>query len=162
MKDIKDNQQISYEIFPIGYVRRNNNRTYLEILEKYKPALQELQNFSHAQIFWWCNKFEDDQYRQITEIDPPFEAPKLGVFASRSPVRPNPIALTTIKILKLDKEKGIIEIPKIDAFDGTPILDIKAYMPCYNKVKSPRVPVWASNWPEWMPDDGLDLDEMPK
>jgi tRNA (Thr-GGU) A37 N-methylase len=51
-----------------------------------------------------------------------------GVFALRSPVRPNPIALGTVVITSLDRETGVIGIDAIDAFDGTPVLDIKPWI----------------------------------
>jgi len=162
MVNIKHQKPTIYEIHPIGYVRQEDHKVNLEILEEYRLALKELNNFSHAQIFWWFNKFDDDKSRKVTRMDPPFKAPTLGVFASRSPIRPNPIGITTIKISRIDNEKGIIEIPKIDAYNGSPILDIKPYIPFYNRVRSPKVPIWASEWPMWMPDEGVGLDQMPE
>jgi tRNA (Thr-GGU) A37 N-methylase len=67
---------------------------------------------------------------QITQSEQtPYDAPVLGVFACRSPVRPRPIALTTAKILHVDHDRGQAQIANIDAFDGSPILDLKAYIP---------------------------------
>lgn len=159
------NQQVSeqkletFEIYPIGYVRRENGKTCLEILEPYVPALKELEHFSHVQVFWWFSAFQEDQYRQITQGEAPYEAPVLGVFACRSPVRPNPIALTTAKILSVDHEQGVVEIAKIDAHDDTPLLDLKAYIPVCDRVQEVAVPPWCAEWPEWMPEDGLGLEE---
>ncbi len=145
-------------IYPIGYVKRDEDKVYIQISETYRPALKSLDDFSHAHIIWWFSQLDDVEYRQITQIEPPYNAPKLGVFASRSPIRPNPIAMSIVKILKIDLEKGIIEIPQIDALDQSPILDIKAYFPSCDRLKQPRVPNWASNWPEWMPENGLGLE----
>ncbi|MFW6261419.1 MAG: TrmO family methyltransferase domain-containing protein, partial [Spirochaetota bacterium] len=92
---------------------------------------------------------------------PPFEAPPLGVFAVKSPMRPNPIALTIVKIIAVDRAAGTIEIARIDAFDDTPVLDIKGYMPAVDRVANARVPEWASAWPDSMPDEGLSLDRVP-
>lgn len=153
-------KQERFEIFPIGYVRRSDGKTYLEILEAYVPALKELEHFSHVQVFWWFSEFQDDMYRGITQSDKaPYDAPVLGVFACRSPVRPNPIGLTAAEILSVNQDKGIVEITNIDAFDGTPVIDLKAYIPVCDRVESVRVPEWMADWPEWMPEEGHRLED---
>ena len=149
-----------YQVFPIGFVQRENGRTVLQILKPFIPALKELESFSHVQVLWWLSAFDDDMFREVTQSDQaPYEAPVLGMFACRSPVRPNPIGLTTAEILRVDHDKGEVEIVNIDAFDGTPILDLKAYFPSCDRVKDVRVPQWAAEWPEWLPDEGLTLEE---
>lgn len=150
----------TFAIFPVGYVRRDGERTTLEILEPYIPALKELEHFSHVQVLWWFSQFQDEAYRGITQSEhAPYEAPVLGVFACRSPVRPNPIALTTAKILGVDHAKGVVEIASIDAFDNTPVLDLKPYFPSCDRVKDVEVAEWAADWPAWMPDEGIGLEE---
>jgi len=149
-----------YEISPIGFIRRINDQTFIEILPEYKPALKELETFSHIQIIWWFNKFDDANSRKTTQFDKmPFEAPPLGVFSSRSPMRPNPLGLSTAKILGIQHSEGMIRIADIDAYEGTPVLDIKAYMPSIDRVKEVKVPDWMSDWPEWLPDEGLGLED---
>jgi tRNA-Thr(GGU) m(6)t(6)A37 methyltransferase TsaA len=153
-------QAETHHVFPVGYVRRENGRTVLEVLPDFAPALKELEHFSHVQVFWWFSQFEDEMYRQVTQSEhAPYEAPVLGVFACRSPVRPNPIGLTTAKIRHIDHDEGRVEIANIDAFDGTPILDLKAYVPGCDRVRNVRVPDWASDWPRWLPEEGLGLEE---
>jgi len=148
-----------YKISPVGYLRRTESSTTIEILPEFTPALKELEGFSHVQIFWWFDKFDDETSRQTVQFEKmPFEAPCLGVFACRSPMRPNPIGLSPAKILNVDHKKGIVEIGDLDAFDGTPILDLKAYIPSCDRVKNVRVPDWAANWPEWVPENGLGLE----
>jgi len=150
----------TYEIWPIGHVRRDNGRTYLEILAPYAPALKELEQFSHVQVLWWFSQFQDEMYRVMTQSEhAPYEAPVLGMFACRSPVRPNPIGLSTAKILKVDHDEGIVEIAKIDAFDDTPVLDLKAYFPTCDRVQDVKVGTWAVEWGEWMPEEGLGLED---
>lgn len=150
--------QETFKVFPIGHVRRKSDKVYLEILGDYIPALKELETFSHVQVFWWFSEFQDDDYRKIMQSEPPYDAPVLGMFACRSPLRPNPIGLTTAKIVQVDHQNGIIEIADIDAFDGTPILDLKAYFPVTDRVKDVSVPTWCADWPEWLPENGLGLD----
>jgi tRNA-Thr(GGU) m(6)t(6)A37 methyltransferase TsaA len=159
MKDLLKQKTETFKIFPIGYVRREDGKTYLEILEAYVPALKELERFSHVHVFWWFSEFDDEMYREITQSDQaPYDAPVLGIFACRSPVRPNPIGLTTAKILHVDHKQGMVEIANIDAFDDTPVLDLKAYIPVSDRVKDVSVPEWCADWPEWMPDEGVGLE----
>ena len=148
----------TYEISPVGYVRREEGRALLEILPDFVPALKELETFSHVQILWWFNASGDQESRRTTEFDEmPFDAPALGVFACRAPQRPNPIGLTTARIVEVDLPEGQVVIGDIDAFDGTPILDLKGYLPHYDRVKTVDVPDWASHWPQWLPEEGLGL-----
>ena len=147
-------------VFPIGIIRRKDAGIFIEIYEKFKPGLKELGQFSHVQILWWFCQFEDDQSRETVQFDKvPYDAPPLGVFACRSPLRPNPIGLTTASILVVDHDNGIIQIGDIDAFEGTPVLDLKAYIPMMDRVKNVRVPKWAEEWPEWIPEEGIGLED---
>ena len=154
-----NNQDQIYQIFPVGYIRRALMEVFIEILPPFRSALKLLDGFSHAQVFWWFSKFDDTESRTTTQFeDFPFDAPCLGVFACRSPKRPNPIGLTTVRILAIDYPKGLVKIPKFDAFENTPIVDLKGYLPSCDRVKDVKVPAWASHWPEWMSEDGLDLE----
>jgi tRNA (Thr-GGU) A37 N-methylase len=87
--------------------------------------------------------------RNTLEMPQPYKtAPAImGIFATRSPIRPNPIALTAVQIIRMDYEKGIIQIAYIDADDNTPVLDIKPYTPSLDRVEAPGVPNWCSHWP---------------
>ena len=148
------------EIFPVGYVRRSDGKTYIQVLEPYAPALKELEHFSHVQVLWWFSEFEDDMYRGITQSDhTPYDAPTLGMFACRSPVRPNPIGLSASRVLGIDHGAGLVEIGAIDAFDHTPVLDLKPYIPVCDRLEEVRVPSWASDWPQWAPDVGPALED---
>ena len=156
------NQKVTvrYQFSPVGFIRRDEGSVSIEIVPVYKPALKELETFSHAQVFWWFSEFDDESSRQTTQFDKmPFAAPPLGVFSCRSPMRPNPIGLTTVKILDVDHDQGSIKIADMDAYDGTPVLDIKAYMPHCDRVKEVQVPEWAAGWPDWLPENGLGLED---
>ncbi|WP_157261540.1 tRNA (N6-threonylcarbamoyladenosine(37)-N6)-methyltransferase TrmO [Paenibacillus sp. A3] len=153
MMKLQTQESKSFTIVPVGYVQAENGKMSLSISEPYVPALKELAGFSHAQVLWWIHEFDDVVYRHTTRIEPPYDAPVTGVFASRSPVRPNPIGLSTVRIHKVDEKTGKIEISEIDAYPGTPILDIKAYFPGCDRVKNVKVAAWAKNWPEWLPED---------
>jgi tRNA (adenine37-N6)-methyltransferase len=149
----------AYQVSPVGYIIREIESIYIKILPEYKQALKELDTFSHAMIFWWFSEFDDDKSRQTILFEKmPFNAPPLGVFSCRSPMRPNPIGVTTVKLLKIDHKDGRIEIADIDAYNGTPVLDVKTYLPHCDRVKEVNVPDWAAGWPDWLPENGLGLE----
>lgn len=90
------------------------------------------------------------------EVPKPYaKAPEMmGIFATRSPVRPNPIAVTTVAVLHIDYENGVIIIPYIDANNGTPVLDLKPYTPSIDRVENPESPDWCSHWPSNIESSG--------
>lgn len=148
----------SFRMFPIGYIRRNEKGINLEISEPFKPALKQLDHFSHVIVFWWADKHDNEKSRSILQCEPPYAKGKItGVFATRAEYRPNPIAMTTCKILEVDEMKGIIRVADIDGYDGTPIVDLKAYFPVCDRVRRAKIPEWLSDWPEWMPEEGMGL-----
>jgi tRNA-Thr(GGU) m(6)t(6)A37 methyltransferase TsaA len=136
---------------PIGMVKANNGNFTLEISKKYRPALSGLDGFSHIQVFWWCDRSDSQENRNLTIVEKPYrKAPdKLGIFATRSPIRPNPIALTAVPVMNINHDEGIITIPYIDAENGSPVLDIKPYHPATERIKKVSVPGWCSHWPQW-------------
>lgn len=113
-------EQESYNIVPIGWVRGTAQNLRLEINPEFRPTLKGLSQFSHCQVLWWLHEFADDHFRQTTQIQPPYEATLTGVFASRSPIRPNPIGLSVAAILSVDVDSGIVEVAGLDAYPGTP------------------------------------------
>lgn len=158
MKEGVAMNEITYHIHPVGYVRRSGDGVFVEILEPFRPALRQLDHFSHVMVFWWADRHDNLKSRSIMQTEPPYAAGRItGVFATRAEYRPNPIALTTCKLVMLDEKKGIVQVEEIDAIDGTPVVDIKAYFPVCDRVKAASIPDWLSDWPEWMPDEGLGL-----
>jgi tRNA-Thr(GGU) m(6)t(6)A37 methyltransferase TsaA len=150
--------QGSFHLQPIGYIRRIGSGIFLNILESFRPALKQLDHFSHVLVFWWADRHDNEKSRTILQTEPPYAKGILtGVFATRAEYRPNPISMTTCKLLEVDEEKGIVHIADIDAYDGTAIIDLKAYFPVCDRVKEAHIPDWLSDWPEWMPEEGLGL-----
>ncbi|MNC18978.1 putative tRNA (adenine(37)-N6)-methyltransferase [compost metagenome] len=146
------NEHESYNIVPVGVVGGSQNSLQLEFKQEFIPALKGLSAFSHCQVIWWLHEFADDHFRQTTQILPPYEAPLTGVFASRSPLRPNPIGLSVASIISVDEESGLVKVGGLDAYPGTPILDLKAYFPSTDRVRRVTVPEWAAGWGEWFPE----------
>lgn len=149
----------TYHIHPIGYIHQGNGEVTLKLFKNYVPALRHLDKYSHVMVFWWAAKHDNPKSRLIMQTQLPY-APgtTAGVFACRAEYRPNPIAMTVCKILKVDEAKDTVKLAKIDAFDGTPILDLKGYIPVCDRVKDVKTPEWYDGWPEWLPEDGLGLD----
>lgn len=147
--------QPAYNLHPIGYVRAGADYFHLEILEPLRAALKEMRQFSHIMILWWADQNDNPTDRATLTTELPY-APGVtaGVFACRSPYRPNPIALTTMFVLDVKEEDGLVFLPWIDAQDGTPILDIKPYIPISDRIRDVRVAEWLTGWPEWMEDAG--------
>ncbi len=150
----------TFEMRQIGAVRRTDTGIRLEIEAPYRPAMRELDHFSHVIVFWWAHGLDEEEWREMLQTKPPYAPGHIsGVFATRAPYRPNPIAMTTCKILSMDEGAGVMTVTDIDAIDGTPILDLKAYFPVCDRVRDATIPGWLAGWPEWMPDAGLGLEE---
>jgi len=150
-----------FKVKPIGIVKREDRSYFLQLEEKFIPALKQLEHFSHIHVFWWADKHDNVKSRSILDCTPPYgeNPPVTGVFATRSEYRPNPIAVTIAKIDEVDHKKGIVRVQNIDAFDGTPILDIKAYFPVCDRVEGAKIPDWIEGWPESFPEEGMGLWE---
>lgn len=145
-----------YTVNSIGTIHVNGEEMYIQTDRHYLPALQALEGFSHICILWWCSQCDTGELRSILNTPQPYRnSPELmGIFATRSPARPNPIALTTVEVLHIDHISGIIQIAYIDAFDASPVIDIKPYTPSLDRVESPEVPTWCSNWPKSIEQSG--------
>ena len=145
----------TYQLHPIGWVSAcDETGSYLlQIDEPYRPALKQLDQFSHILIFWWADQMDIEKYRSIMTCELPYASGvEAGVFACRAEYRPNPIAVTTLPVLSVDVENGLVVLPWIDAFDGSPVLDIKPYIPISDRIRDFKVAPWLADWPEWMED----------
>ncbi|MHA1219448.1 MAG: tRNA (N6-threonylcarbamoyladenosine(37)-N6)-methyltransferase TrmO [Candidatus Heimdallarchaeaceae archaeon] len=151
--------QNKFQIYSIGSVRRLDNGVYIELDKKYAPAIKELNHFSHVQVLWWADKHDDEKSRNIMQTTPPYgeNPPVTGVFATRAVYRPNPIGLTVAKVEEVNVTDGILKVQNLDAYDGTPVIDLKAYFPSCDRVKDASIPEWIVGWPEWFPEEGFGL-----
>lgn len=132
--------QQTFEIYPIGTVRRTENGVELRVDPPYRPALKALDGFSHVMVFWWAGRFDTPEYRRMLTCNPPYTPDHLtGMFASRSPVRPNPVMMTTCRLLAVDEARGIVRLADLDAFEGTPLVDLKAYFPVCDRVRQAHI-----------------------
>lgn len=147
-----------YLLHPIGAVRRDAGTTVVEIDAAYRAALEGLSEFSHLYVVWWANKQDNPKARSICTCQPPYACGRTtGIYATRAEYRPNPIAFTVCKIVNVDATAGRVGLGNIDAFDGTPVLDLKPYYPVCDRVRHVTLPAWLPDWPDWWPEQGFGL-----
>jgi len=120
---------------PIGFVRSPYNVkgdaprqgrlsdtiSEIVILDEYREGLMDLGRESHLFVISWFDRAD----RSVLRATPPHEGIEHGVFATRSPNRPNPVALSLVDLIRC--EEGVLTVRGLDALDGTPVLDIKPY-----------------------------------
>jgi len=148
-----------FSIFPIGKVERSEKEISLKLEDSYQSGLKKLDQFSHVIVIWWAHKHDNKKDRLIMETVLPYaKNTKAGVFACRSEYRPNPIAATVCPISEINIDENTVKIKGIDAVDGTPILDLKPYIPVCDKVDDFKIPDWFKGWPTSLPEDGLQLN----
>lgn len=146
----------NFKVSPIGKIKCDERGMRLVLDRVYSPALIGLDGFSHIQVLWWFSESDDDTDRRNLTVKSPYRtAPDtLGTFATRSPKRPNPIALDCVQFTYIDHENAEIGLAYIEAFDGSPVLDIKPYTPSLDRVERPTVPAWCSHWPKCYEESG--------
>ena len=129
------------ELVSIGTIVKNGEVRKIVLDKGYGPGLKELSGFSHIFVLWWADRYEEHRFKAEMLMDLPYASGVSGgLFATRSPVRPNPIAVNTAKIRSVDIERGEIKVDEIDAFDGTKVLDIKPYYGCIDRVEDYHQP----------------------
>jgi len=107
---------------PKGRGAKHEAEGTLEILPEFEAGLQDIDGFSHLFVIWEFDRAEGFELVGT----PPCDTRPHGVFATRSPYRPNPIGLTVVELLR--REGPVLHVRGVDMLDGTPILDIKPYM----------------------------------
>ena len=163
---IRDNKG-NIHLRKIGIVRNKNketiwneswaNLTWQEKAEKMKlqrqvvselvvdpeldGILDGIDSFSHLLVLYWAHQTPEDK-RSLTRVHPMGrqDLPLTGIFATQSPVRPNPILATVVKLIK--HKANILEVTGLDALDGSPVLDIKPYTGSLNVNEKFEVPDW--------------------
>ena len=107
-------------------------------------ALDNLEEFSHIIVLYWMHQATVSG-QLPTKVHPmgKRELPVVGLFATRSPNRPNPVGKATVRLLQ--RQDNILKVQGLDAIDGTPVIDIKPYIPGYDSVTDAKVPPWITN-----------------
>lgn len=134
---------------PIGHVSAREGRFALQLAPGAAAGLQGLEGFGHLQVLWWASGCAGATHRALRTLPKPYRtAPDtLGVFATCSPARPNPIGLSAVAVTGVEAAAGLVHLAWIDAEDGTPVLDVKPYLPGADRVETPGLPHWCAHWP---------------
>ena len=134
---------MQFDIHPIGRVRSpyremkdaprqgrlSDTVSEIVIDEHYLPGLEDVEKRSHLIVLSWFDRAD----RSSLWATPPGEKTGHGVFATRSPNRPNPVAFSVVDLL--GREGNVLRVRGLDALDGTPVVDIKPYSPGIDCVK---------------------------
>ena len=143
MEKVQRQPPATFTVQPIGLVSKEGGRTMIVLEKKYQPGLLGLEGFSHAYVFWWFSRNDTSQDRAVLQVHPRGNQrnPLTGVFATRSPRRPNLIALTLCTIVSV--RENVVEVEEIEALPDTPVLDIKPFIQDYDSVPGARMPDWV-------------------
>lgn len=137
---------------PIGIVRNKvkeptpfgweDVESEILIREELAPALEGIEGFSHVTVLFWMHLLPEEK-RTLTKIHPRDreDLPLVGVFATRTQCRPNPVGSTTVRLL--GRKRNRLRVLGLDAVDGSPVLDLKPYLPPYDSMPEVQMPDWV-------------------
>lgn len=157
----------SFAVEPIGIVQNSvkelrrggweSLESTIVVEDRWAGALDGLERFSHIFVIYWMHRVSGDLRATITHVHPRGDPqiPLQGVFATRSPVRPNPLGLRVVGLL--ERKGNVLRVRGLDAIDGTPVLDLKPYLFYYDAVPESTVADWAQTAAE--AGSGVGLDE---
>jgi len=145
---MQETPQIVFE--PIGFVHNDyppgqkpltwqGIDSQIEIAPRWTTALEGLEEFSHINVLCYLHVMHGEE--PILQIHPQrnLEMPLVGFFGTRTPLRPNPISVTIVRLI--DRQQNVLHVRNLDMFDGTPVLDIKPYLTrgdCYPEATGPE------------------------
>lgn len=123
---------------PIQPTSENSTSGYIDIYPEFAQGLKDLDGFSHIYLIYHFHKATQ---AKLT-VTPFLDTEARGVFATRAPSRPNPIGLSLVRLVSIDQAR--IHIEQIDVLDGTPLLDLKPFVPTFEGAEEIRVG-WLAN-----------------
>lgn len=132
------------QINPVGQVSsRQDKKARIEIRPELAAALEGLAGFSHVWVLFWFHENDTARQRAILQVHPRRDPtnPLTGVFATRAPVRPNLIGFTCCRIIRV--ENNMLEVEGLDAREGSPVVDLKPYIPASDARPEAEVPGWV-------------------
>lgn len=145
----KTNKGGNIEIKPLGKAKNSIKKptlsgwsevvTKIVIDKKFEKGLDGIEDYSHVIVVYWMDQEKECHLKHHPQGKK--DIPYIGIFACRCPQRPNPIAISTVKLLS--RKGNVLQVKGLDILDGTPIIDIKPYTPQYDLVKGTKVPSWV-------------------
>ncbi|MEM2947110.1 MAG: tRNA (N6-threonylcarbamoyladenosine(37)-N6)-methyltransferase TrmO [Candidatus Bathyarchaeia archaeon] len=133
------------EIYFIGVVEKaGEEEGQIRIFSEFCNGLTGVEEFSHLIVLYWFHLRDNEADRRTLMVFPKRHMVNVekGVFACRSPSRPNPVGLCVVELVK--REDCVLTVRGLDAFEGSPIIDIKPYIPSVDFVENVRVPDWVN------------------
>ena len=119
----------------------------IAVEERWHPALEGIEAFSHLIVLFWLDRSPRRHIEKRIHPENREDLPAVGLFATRTPYRPNPIGLQVVELVR--REGNVLTIRGIDALDGTPVLDIKPYLQRGDRIARTRIPIWLKKlWAE--------------
>ena len=144
----------TFAVRPVGYVespygapadvlhsrdRWTEDVSTICLLPRYRRLLGGLEGYTHVLVVFWIHRARE--WKMPKDHNKPRH---VKVFATRMPVRPNPIGVSAVELLSFSTETGEMTVRGLDAVDGAPILDIKPYIPNFDSVPDAGVPQWVA------------------
>jgi len=137
----------SIEIKPIGIIHSNYKKKEdipiqprfsksigeIEVFKEFEDGLKDIEGFSHITVLFHFHKSK----KELLHGKPFLDKEIHGVFAIRHPDRPNHIGISTLKLIR--RKDNILEVSGLDILDGTPLIDIKPYVPLFDKIKNVKI-----------------------
>jgi len=105
----------------------------VEVFEDFRAGLKDLDGFSHIILLYYFHR----SHSFSLSVVPFMDSKPRGIFATRAPKRPNPIGISVVQLNKI--ENGVLNIQNVDILDGTPLLDIKPYVPEFDAQENVRI-----------------------
>ena len=139
---------VKAEVHFIGVVlKTSEQQAEVQVFPGFCAGLKQITGFSHLIILYWMHLRDSEKDRKTLLVFPEKHTVNVetGVFACRSPSRPNPIGLCVVELMKI--EECILTVKGLDAVNGSPIVDIKPYLPKADCVPNARVPEWTTYGP---------------
>ena len=105
----------------------------VELFREYEEGLEDLEGFSHIVILYLFHKSD----RYLLRVKPFLDSDEHGIFATRHPNRPNPIGMSVVRLI--ERKGRVLRVKDIDVLDGTPLIDIKPYVPSFDHSNDVRI-----------------------
>ena len=152
--DSPQTQPEQFALLPIGYVQSNYAQpqdvqhtqngwtvdvSQIRLLDQHRRGLGGLKDYSHIVVLFWVHRAKD--WKMPKHHHKPLH---VKIFATRMPVRPNPIGMSVVELVDFSTASGQIVVKGLDALDGTPVLDIKPYIPNFDSYPDAQVPNWLA------------------
>ena len=139
---------IKGELHFVGIVKKGGEQeAEVHVFPESCSGLKGIEDFSHIIILYWFHLRDKEEERRTLQVIPRrhLGAPQVGVFACRSPSRPNPIGMCVVELIKI--ENCILLVKGLDAVEDSLIIDVKPYIPRADSVPNAQVPKWTSHGP---------------